>query len=476
MQYYNRKVEQITETEAWRELSGLAGKRFNPIPADWMNRLVFAACPDRAWPILRDAQKAILRRMQNARLDGLQLDRSPRNKNGTGVYTLKNADGQRRPYRIQIRNLNPLIASCNCSDYCLNSFGICKHILTVVSAILKQEKKISATMLNAPAWPQLPFLYWDPVRPWRGAGDWLDRLRLVEPPGKLDQMSKAHLDLLLLCKQDRSEDDRKWWLLKHSHADQPKKRLHILQVIAEFLQSDSRTASDVAIERLLRWDLDKTERILQSRTLRANLPRHLKGLKGKLYAYQREGVTRFFDSGRLLLGDQMGLGKTVQAIAIAHTLMASDSIQRGLFIVPASLKNQWQNECLLFSELPVQIIDGNPQQRARIYRQCKRGILITNYEQVIRDFHLIEKWKPEFALLDEAQRIKNWATKTALYVKAIQPRFRLILTGTPMSQGYQDLFAQMRFLSPKILGYNSFYSFAANHLEYSEKYPGLIIA
>jgi len=49
------------------------------------------------------------------------------------------------------------------------------------------------------------------------------------------------------------------------------------------------------------------------------------------------------------------------------------------------------------------------------------------------------------------------------------------MTGTPISQGIVDLYSQMRFLSPKILGYISFYSFAHNHLEYSEKYPGLIV-
>src|SRR5690606_2716096 len=54
-------------------------------------------------------------------------------------------------------------------------------------------------------------------------------------------------------------------------------------------------------------------------------------------------------------------------------------------------------------------------------------------------------------------------------------RYRMILTGTPITQGVQDLYAQMRFLSPKILGYNSFYSFARNHLEYSDRYPGLIV-
>ncbi len=82
-----------------------------------------------------------------------------------------------------------------------------------------------------------------------------------------------------------------------------------------------------------------------------------------------------------------------------------------------------------------------------------------------------------FAILDESSYIKgHGAMRTQRITKlAEKARYRLILTGTPLSQGVVDLYAQMRFLSPKILGYNSFYSFAANHLEYSEKYPGLIV-
>ncbi len=80
-------------------------------------------------------------------------------------------------------------------------------------------------------------------------------------------------------------------------------------------------------------------------------------------------------------------------------------------------------------------------------------------------------------IVDESSYIKGHnALRTQRITRYSEPaRYRLALTGTPMSQGVQDLYAQMRFLSPKILGYNSFYSFAANHLEYSEKYPGLVV-
>lgn len=80
-------------------------------------------------------------------------------------------------------------------------------------------------------------------------------------------------------------------------------------------------------------------------------------------------------------------------------------------------------------------------------------------------------------VVDESGYIKNPYTKRTINITRIaeQCYFRYILSGTPVSNGVQDLYSQLKLLSPKILGYNSFYSFAANHLEYHEKIPGMIV-
>ncbi|MDR2551427.1 MAG: DEAD/DEAH box helicase [Desulfobulbus sp.] len=81
-------------------------------------------------------------------------------------------------------------------------------------------------------------------------------------------------------------------------------------------------------------------------------------------------------------------------------------------------------------------------------------------------------------IVDESSYIKGHRAKRTNRVTAIakRARYRLVLTGTPISQGVQDLYSQMAFLSPKILGYRSWYSFAKNHLEYSERHLGMIVA
>lgn len=80
-------------------------------------------------------------------------------------------------------------------------------------------------------------------------------------------------------------------------------------------------------------------------------------------------------------------------------------------------------------------------------------------------------------IVDESDYIKGHRASRTTWITRVaeRARYRLILTGTPVSQGAQDLFAQMRFLSPDILGYRSFYSFAHNHLEYSDKYKGMVV-
>lgn len=82
-----------------------------------------------------------------------------------------------------------------------------------------------------------------------------------------------------------------------------------------------------------------------------------------------------------------------------------------------------------------------------------------------------------FVIVDESTYIKGHSATRTLRITQLSQiaRYRLALTGTPLTQGVEDLYAQMRFLSPDILGYGSFYSFANNHLEYSEKFPGMVV-
>jgi SNF2 family DNA or RNA helicase len=110
-----------------------------------------------------------------------------------------------------------------------------------------------------------------------------------------------------------------------------------------------------------------------------------------------------------------------------------------LIIAPASLKPQWAREWQAFSDLPIQVVDGSPDERQAAYTRHREGFLIINYEQLLRDLETVRRWEPDLVVLDEAQRIKNWATKTALSVKGLAPTYRLVLTGTPMENRIDEL-------------------------------------
>jgi len=183
---------------------------------------------------------------------------------------------------------------------------------------------------------------------------------------------------------------------------------------------------------------------LALRKVLPSLLRALKSLKRDLYPYQREGVERFLLSGSLLLGDDMGLGKTAQAIASCHALWHTGHARRGLLIVPASLKGQWEREWKLFTDAPIAVVDGGPLERARLYRRGK-GFLVVNYEQVLKDLEGMQGFRPDLVVLDEAQRIKNWETRTAATIKQLQPRYRLVLTGTPFENRLLELGVPLEF-------------------------------
>ena len=92
------------------------------------------------------------------------------------------------------------------------------------------------------------------------------------------------------------------------------------------------------------------------------------------------------------------------------------------------------------------LVEGGAEERRAVYASTRQGFLLTNYEQVVKDLDAIVSWSPDFAALDEAQRIKNWATKSAAYVKSLAPAYRLVLTGTPMENRFDELASIMDFV------------------------------
>ncbi len=176
---------------------------------------------------------------------------------------------------------------------------------------------------------------------------------------------------------------------------------------------------------------------------------------------------------------EMGTGKSLTAIALA--VQRQDKIDRVVWFCPVSLKPTVRHEILKHSDcVPADIHVFDDKTSTKTVPDCRWYVVgiesMSASRRVIGTVNQLIS-KNSMVIVDESSYIKGHRASRTQRITYIgqRARYRLILTGTPISQGVVDLFSQMRFLSPKILGYASFYSFAANHLEYHEKFKGMIV-
>ncbi len=201
-----------------------------------------------------------------------------------------------------------------------------------------------------------------------------------------------------------------------------------------------------------RREMARREEELGEALDRGEAPEVLAGLlKVELYPYQLKGALFSACRGRCILGDDMGLGKTVQTLAAAELLARERGIERVLVVAPASVKYQWETEIRKYTDRPVQVIEGTIEQRRAQYRQPTFYRLI-NYEQSVRDLDELNAWQPDLIVLDEAQRIKNWESKTSRAVKKLRSRYALVLTGTPLENKLEELYSIVQFVDDRRLG------------------------
>lgn len=199
-----------------------------------------------------------------------------------------------------------------------------------------------------------------------------------------------------------------------------------------------------------------------------------------LYSWQQRAVDKLLPSrvGGLLM--DMGTGKTRTAIELAH--LRQRKIDRVVWFCPVSLKETAEQEIVKHTDCgpdEILVFDDRTGQKdlpKRFWNIIGLESMSSSNRVTLAAASLIDE--KTFVIVDESSYIKGHHARRTERITRLsdRARYRMILTGTPLSQGVVDLYAQMRFLSPKILGYNSFYSFARNHLEYHPDYPGLIVA
>lgn len=193
---------------------------------------------------------------------------------------------------------------------------------------------------------------------------------------------------------------------------------------------------------------------------------------GELLPYQRDAVEQMATRRNALVAYDLGLGKTVIALAAIERIRDAGEINKPVLVVAlASLKYQWASAIAKFTDRSPLVIDGTKNTRTNQLRKVvnhefnKIDYVIMNYEAVVNDWSFVDDLDLDAIVMDEATAIKGFRSKRAKKVKDLARRtpVRFALTGTPVENGKpEEVFSIMQAVDGRILG--RFDHFEAAHI------------
>src|SRR3990170_1329175 len=333
----------------------------------------------------------------------------------------------RNTYRVVIRGSEPGNNFCPCPDFTTNTLGTCKHIeFTLARLGRKRGNRQALARGFEPPFSEVYLHY--------GAQRQVRFRPRADAPAELIRLAARHFD-------------RGGTLRAEAFA-----QFETFLSTAARLDPDLRCYEDALGFVAQVRDAERREKILAEAFPRGSRSAALKNLlRVPLYDYQREAALFASRAGRCLIGDDMGLGKTMEAIGAVEITARHFGVERVLVVCPTSLKHQWEREIARAIDRPARVIGGFRRSREEGFR-AESFYKITNYDTVYRDLDLIAAWAPDLVILDEAQRIKNWNTRTARSVKKIASPYAIVLTGTPLENRLEELVSIVQFVDQHRLG------------------------
>ncbi|RYE92849.1 MAG: DEAD/DEAH box helicase, partial [Myxococcales bacterium] len=333
-----------------------------------------------------------------------------------GAYQVESTSGV--PHLVDIVDGSGEHDGCACPDFLTSGLGTCKHLEAVRRAIAgnRARRALFERLPSSPAQPVLavrgagePALI--AVGPWQRRPS-LRRLGLEPAPDGTVTLPRD-FDLATLAPVVRVTHGASAWR----------------SILRQRAVSEGRSQRLRRAVRKFSTDL----------------------LTRPLFPYQIEGVKHLLGRGRALLADDMGLGKTVQTIAACETLLTLGEARTVLIVCPASLKAQWASEILRYTGKDALVI-GGPSSQRRHQLRSDAAYKVMNYEVTWRELDVLRELDADVLVLDEAQRAKNFRTKTAATLRQIPSRFLFVLTGTPVENRLDDLYSLMQLVDPRLLG------------------------
>ena len=176
-------------------------------------------------------------------------------------------------------------------------------------------------------------------------------------------------------------------------------------------------------------------------------------------------------SGGCALLMEMGTGKTITSIAITGALSNAGRIRRVLIVAPLSILGVWEEEFQKFAAFPyaLAVLTGPGSRKLDILRHMTGAVLqvvVVNYESAWRMEKDLAAWRPDLIIADEGHKIKthNIAASKAMHRLGAKAGYRLLLTGTVITNKAIDVFSQFKFVNPAIFG-QSFYAFRSRYFD-----------
>jgi len=196
------------------------------------------------------------------------------------------------------------------------------------------------------------------------------------------------------------------------------------------------------------------DRVLASKNV--DVRKYINDLLIEPYPYQVIGIEWLTSQKKLglkgaILGDVMGLGKTLQAIGFI-TKNVNDGLQNNLVICPATLIENWKKEIQKFSP-KLKVLTHFGQYRTGIPSGLiNHDIVVTSYDALVADHAIMRAINWNIVILDEAQQIKNPEAKRTLRSKSLPREFGLAISGTPLENRLRDVWSLSDFAQPGLFG------------------------
>jgi superfamily II DNA or RNA helicase len=346
-----------------------------------------------------------------------------------GTHTVRTGRG--REYTVTIYNPAEGSGHCTCPDFATNHLDTCKHLIFAYRQFAGEKD-----FLTQAGEETFPFVHFT----------WNSRLHRpvvffekIENPRLREKIEKLFNEKGVYTR----ESINGLYEIYSSHAEEEELRFddHLLERMEDIL-----------------WEKEISR-------LEKKHPLDFSFLKTGLYPYQEEGVRFAVFKKAAVIADEMGLGKTLQAIAVALLKKEIFGFEKILVVCPSSVKSQWKKEIEKFTEASAEIISGPRDKRRLMYEESTAFFKITNYEALLRDITTVTRWSPDFVILDEAQRIKNFETKTHHALQDLPRTHSLVITGTPLENKLEDLYSIIQFSDPTLL--TPLWAFAAHHFNLS---------